>query len=279
MAAAEALGLPIGLINLEVLQDEHDVERAVRFVPENAGPAIYRGWMLTPAQYTKLHTALARRGTVLINSPEQYRHAHYLPESYPVIAGHTPRSVWLSVREAPDFDAVADLLAPFGDAPVIVKDYVKSRKHEWDEACYIPSASDSGTVERIVRRFLELQGNDLNKGLVFREHVSFRALGVHPKSGMPLSEEHRVFVLDGEPIFITEYWEDFAYAGDAPPIDQFRDVLRTVRSRFFTADLALTDSGQWLIVELGDGQVAGLPEHVDVAEFYERLAARTANDS
>ncbi len=208
------------------------------------------------------------------NSPEQYRHTHYLPESYSVIADHTPRSVWLPLADAPEFDIVTDLLAPFENAPIIVKDYVKSRKHEWAEACYIPSASDRAAVERVVRRFLELQGDDLNEGLVFREYVPFRKLGVHPKSGMPLSEEHRVFVVDGKPFFNSEYWEGFDYANSAPPVDQFRDVLQSIRSRFFTADLALTESGEWLIVELGDAQVAGLPEHVDVTEFYGRLATR-----
>jgi hypothetical protein len=34
------------------------------------------------------------------------------------------------------------------------------------------------------------------------------------------------------------------------------------------------DDGTWQIVELGDGQVAGLPERLDVTTFYAALAAR-----
>ncbi len=49
-----------------------------------------------------------------------------------------------------------------------------------------------------------------------------------------------------------------------------------IQSRFFTVDLAQTDSGQWLIVDLGDGQVAGLREHVDMTEFYGRLISNMA---
>jgi hypothetical protein len=50
---------------------------------------------------------------------------------------------------------------------------VKSRKHEWAEACYIPSAADRQQVECVVTRFLALQGDDLNKGLVFRVYATF----------------------------------------------------------------------------------------------------------
>jgi hypothetical protein len=91
---------------------------------------------------------------------------HYLPQSYAAIAEHTPRSVWLPIMPGVDADKdrVMNLLRPFGDAPALVKDYVKSRKHEWAEACHIPSAADRVAVEGVVRRFLELQAEDLAGG-------------------------------------------------------------------------------------------------------------------
>jgi hypothetical protein len=36
-------------------------------------------------------------------------------------------------------------------------------------------------------------------------------------------------------------------------------------------DVAKRRDGDWLIVELGDGQVAGLPEHGDIEAFYKAL--------
>jgi hypothetical protein len=36
-------------------------------------------------------------------------------------------------------------------------------------------------------------------------------------------------------------------------------------------DIAKRRDGDWLIVELGDAQVAGLPAHADVDAFYEAL--------
>jgi hypothetical protein len=130
-------------------------------------------------------------------------------------------------------DRIMEVLQPFGSAPVVVKDFVKSMKHYWEEACYIPSASNREAVERVVRRFVELQDEDLNEGLVFREFVEFEPLTKHSRSGMPLTMEFRLFFLDGGPIYSMEYWEEGEYGGTSPPVDQFRDVARAVQSRFF----------------------------------------------
>jgi hypothetical protein len=108
---------------------------------------------------------------------------------------------------------------PFGSNPIIVKDYVKSRKHEWDEACFISSASDRSTVERIVSRFIELQNEDICEGLVFRRYIEFEPLSQHSKSRMPLMKEFRLFFLFGKLVFWTEYWKEVNYQGIVPPLD------------------------------------------------------------
>jgi hypothetical protein len=274
--AASAAGLDCSLLNFEALVDEQDAEAAVRRVAPAAGREIgvYRGWMLRPAAYSRLYAALEARDIALINAPVAYRHCHYLPKSYPLIEGHTPRSVWLSADTGLGIERIMEALRPFGAAPIIVKDYVKSRKHEWAEACYIPSAADRQAVERVVSRFLELQGDDLNEGLVFRAFVPFEPLGQHPKSGMPLTREFRLFFLDGKLLLSTAYWDEGEYGDLQPPIERFQHIAQTVQSRFFTMDVAKRLDGDWLIVELGDGQVAGLPERANVSAFYRALAAR-----
>ncbi len=109
------------------------------------------------------------------------------------LEGMTPRSVWCETGSEISIDQVMELLAVFGSARVVVKDFVKSRKHEGKEACFIPPASAREAVERVVRRFMELQGDDLAGGLVFRQFVELEHLGRHPKSGMPLTREFRLF--------------------------------------------------------------------------------------
>ncbi len=273
MDAARAAGFDCSLLNFEALTDEHDAEAAVRHIApaDEQEPGVYRGWMLRPEAYARLHAALAARGIALINTPAAYRHCHYLPESYPIIQGHTPRSVWLEASAGLAIEQIMQALQPFGDAPVIVKDYVKSRKHEWAEACYIPSAADRSAVERVVTRFLALQGDDLSEGLVFREFVPFEPLTQHPKSGMPLTREFRLFFLDGTLLLAAAYWDEGEYGDLQPPVERFADIARSVQSRFFTMDVAKRLDGEWLIVELGDGQVAGLPEQADLMTFYQGL--------
>jgi ATP-grasp domain, R2K clade family 3 len=274
VAAIERLGLTYVLVDHDALVRGDDAERVIRRVPEQAEPitAVYRGWMMTPPQYRLVFEALAGRNIRLINDLAQYQHCHYLPECYPIIEGLTPRSVWLTGDLS--IDRIMDVLATLGDRPVIVKDFVKSRKHEWTDACFIPSAADRADVERVVGNFLELQGDDLNEGLVFREFVEFRPIGVHPKSSMPLTEEYRIFWMDAQPVFGSPYWEGGKYCMTYPPLELFAEIAAAVRSRFFTMDVARRTDGDWMIVELGDGQVSGLPREDDAGPFYELLTRK-----
>ncbi len=331
--AGQARGARTDLISYEALVNDGDAVRAVRRVAPADDPAapelaVYRGWMLRPADYARLYAALLARGLRLINDPNSYRHTHYLPEAYPLIAGHTARTVWLPLApetpaDALPLDAIMTALAPFGDAPVIVKDYVKSRKHEWAAATYIPSASDRAAVARVVGRFVAGQGPDLNEGLVFRAFERYApagAPGATGRNGMPLTREYRVFWLDGAPLALAPHGNAEAtddadtavgarsgVSGDVfsgvftgtLPLARFQPIARRIQSRFFTMDLApLADappsqdtavdgaddadggdeSGdrRWRIVELGDGQVAGLPPRLDVGAFYAALVAALA---
>jgi len=135
------------------------------------------------------------------------------------------------------------------------------------------SASDTVAVERVVRRFLELQGEDLNEGLVFREYIEFEPLSTHSRSAMPLTKEFRIFFLDREPILTSHYWEEGEYGREQPDMTLFLRVAQDINSRFFTMDIAKRLDQDYMIVELGDGQVAGLPERADPLAFYAALKA------
>src|SRR5579883_1304609 len=90
--AARNLGYACSLIDFEALIEGRNSARALRTVaPASARElAIYRGWMLKPQQYELLYQALEAKGVELINSPAAYKHCHYLPEWYPLLAEHTP---------------------------------------------------------------------------------------------------------------------------------------------------------------------------------------------
>jgi len=271
-AAARDAGLATALVDhTRVLKGA--VDEAVAHVPEGVGAALYRGWMLTPVQYRAMFDALAARGLQLVTTPESYRACHYLPDSYPFIKDRTPRSVWLRVQGAPDFDEILKTLGQFGHSALVVKDYVKSQKHYWNDACFIPAADDAATVRRVVERFLELQGEDLNEGLVFREFVPLRIVGSHPKSGMPLAAEFRTFWFRSELILAHRYWGDLTTFDTDLPLSALQSLASGIPSPFFTMDVAFRENGDWIVVELGDGQVAGLPAPHLASEFFRRIAA------
>lgn len=269
-AAASAAGFRTALFD-HTQVTEGDVIKAVRRVPDGFGETIYRGWMMRAAEYESFYHALSAKGVYLVNDPIGYRFCHHLPESYASLEGDTPRSTWLPIGDEVDFSAIFGKLRIFGSAPIIVKDYVKSQKHYWKEACFIPSANDVVSVERVVRRFLDLQGADLAEGLVFREYVPLRIVGTHPRSGMPLGAEVRTFWLDGQMLLSHAYWGALGAVAADPPSNWMQEIAARVRSRFFTMDVALRDDGRWTVIELGDGQVAGLPTPDVTDQFYTRL--------
>ncbi|UQZ33367.1 hypothetical protein C2I18_07215 [Paenibacillus sp. PK3_47] len=271
--AAQAAGFQTGLLSLEALL-EGQAARSIRKVTPalHRETAVYRGWMMKPQHYEELYHALLAKNIELINDPAAYAHCHYLPHSYPGISSMTPRTIWRSCPETPsDWEDLFGQLAVFGRSPLMVKDYVKSRKHEWADACYMPDASDHSNVQRVVSNFMERQGNGLSEGLVIREFVQLETLKSHDKSGMPLSKEYRIFFLDHQMIAFLNYWDDAAYDGEHPDLAPFAEIALNIPSRFFTMDIAKTAEGRWIIIELGDGGVSGLPEQTDIRAFYEKL--------
>ena len=271
---ASELGAEVGLLDHDALV-AGDLRAALAGLRVAGGRALYRGWMLEPARYERLHEGLGERGVSLRTSPLAYRSCHYFPAGYAAIEAHTPRSVWLPEGEGLTRERIAARLAELGPGPAIVKDYVKSLKHAWEEACFIPSASAEDEALAVVERFLAWQGESLAGGLVFREFVELAALGVHPQSGMPLTEEYRAVVYEGRVLDVFPYWEAQAYPRASPPPRAWlEEVAARVESPFFTLDVARRREGGWVVIELGDAQVAGLPPQADLGAIYAGLLGR-----
>ncbi len=263
------VGFDFSLISFEELVDEN-IATSLRFVKEAASKeyGLYRGWMLTPNQYQNLYIGLLKKNIELINSPTEYKHCHYLPESYSKIESKTPKSNW--TKELTN-DSIIKLTREFEDSPIIVKDFVKSEKHNWEDACFIPNASNSDKVKSVVNKFIELRGDFLNEGLVFRQFEELEFLTEHSKSGMPLTKEFRVFFANKKIVKVLDYWDEGEYGDTKPELDDFIEIAQRIESNFFTMDVAKRKNGEWIIMELGDGQVAGLPDNADGNEFYNKL--------
>ncbi|GAA1070569.1 ATP-grasp domain-containing protein [Kitasatospora nipponensis] len=255
-----------------------DATAAVRRVPVGTGAAWYRGWMLPVAAYAAFVDALAERDCQLLTSAAAYALAHELPGWYGTFEGATPESVWLAADAGPD-ELAAAVARLGGGGPAIVKDFVKSRKDEWHEACFIPELDDLPAVARVVDRFVELQGEFLAGGVVLRRFHAFESAdGEQDGDGRDAgaadrAAEARVWWVDGEPVLCGPH-PDAPEVFPAPDLAQVRPLVRALGCRFVTTDLALrADGGGWMVIEVGDGQVSDLPRGVEVSGLLSSLIA------
>lgn len=270
--AAQNAGFTCLLFNLEELV-QGQVEKAIRKIKPVEEPVwgIYRGWMLTPKQYQSVYEQLWQKNFRLRTSPTEYQNCHYLPDSLAYINNHTPQTVYESFSHEGAMDRLLTKADVFLNKPVLVKDYVKSEKHDWETACYVPDASDKKRLQQTLETLLGLRGKYLNEGLVIREFVPLNALATHSKSGMPLSEEYRLFFVHQRLMVVYPYWEEGEYQTVSLETDVFENLAKQVKSPFFSMDIARKTDGTFTVVELGDGQVSGLPEQADIVPFYQRL--------
>ncbi len=254
-------GLDVALIDHDALL-AGAADDAVADVPRGAGPAWYRGWMVPARHWTALGAALAARDVSLLTTPAAYRRAHELPGWYATLAPVTPASVWLPTEpgRAPDTAALAALAARLGRGPAIVKDFVKSRKHEWHGACYVPELADTERLTAVVSRFVELQDDFLEGGIVLRAFERFTEAG-----------EARVWWVDGAPVLITAH-PDSPGKVPEPKLEGVAECVAALGCPFVTTDLALREDGVWRVVEVGDGQVSDLHRNTDPAPLLRALA-------
>lgn len=238
---------------------------------EKTEEIIYRGWMLTPTEYNKLYYELLSKKYKLINNPTEYQNCHYLPDSLKFIENYTPKTIFQKIENNNSICTLLDNSKIFNGKAVIVKDYVKSEKHYWDAACYVENSNDLEKIKRTIENLMELRGNYLNEGIVIREYIELNKLKNHSKSNMPLSEEYRMFFYKNELLCILNYWEEGDYSIENPQTKEFENIAKNIESNFFTMDIAKDKNGNYIIIELGDGQVAGIPENVDKNIIYTNI--------
>jgi hypothetical protein len=256
--AARDAGLDVALVDHDALASPDGARRAVARVPAGAD-AVYRGWMLRAVQYAAFAEALADRGVSLRTTPQQYRRAHELPGWYASLAAVTPQSVWTTDAARASFDRARGELGP---GPAVLRDYVKSMKHYWHEAAFIPDIGDAETAWTVACRFRELREGDFTGGFVLRRFEDFT------------SAEVRTWWINGVCALAGPHPDT---PSDNPPADmelaEVRSLVAALGLPFVTVDLALRADGTWRVVELGDGQVSDRPPAIAPSALIDVLRA------
>lgn len=251
------------LIELESLH----TSRALVFPTRLQSPVLYRGWMLTPPQYHRLAEVLQARDVELLVAPDAYVRAHHMDGWLAAFDGLTPDTVLVDAN-APDADVLAAATALAAPDGYFVKDLVKSQKHAI-AASYAPTAA---ALPDVVAALRELQGADLADRLAIRRFVPLDST----------TPELRTWYCNGVLATITLHpdFADHTSAQPTPPLELLDEVAARVAKLdhpFVAVDVAKSAEGGWLVVEVGDGQVSGLPDRLNAVayrDFYQLIADR-----
>jgi hypothetical protein len=268
--AAQSAGFGISVIS------DENAPGHLSITNRTADSYIYRGWLVKPAYYQEM-----AEGKPLLNSYQDYMSSYFLPNWYKNFTTEdTPESliIYASDIVKNGLEWVVQQVKDYfkSDAPLMMKDFLKSLKYEWYDACLIKDGSDAKEIMRITTNFFELRGRDFVGGLVYRKLLDLKRAGIHPKTRTPVPIEYRTFFLHQKPMVTISIWEkevgiDYGAEGSPPPQDFLESIGKKIISPFVAVDLAKDVDNKWWMIEVNDGGAAGLPEHMDVKDFYVQL--------
>jgi hypothetical protein len=215
--------------------------------------------------YKELCADLEAVGSMLINGYREHRYLADLGNWYRDLQGLTPET-WNHI------DAV-----PADAWPCVLKGATNSKKFEWDTKMY---AKDRAAGLAVQER-LQQDGLIGDQSIYIRRFVPLRQVKVENiGSGPPIAREFRFFVCDGQVLCSAFYWsvfdadeldEPYPSAGEVPK-EFMQQVIERIgaNARFYVVDVAQTEAGDWIVIELNDGQMSGLSDN-DPTELYGKL--------
>jgi hypothetical protein len=210
--------------------------------------------------YNELEQDLRENGSCLVNSYQEHVWIADLREWYRDLHGLTPRT-WFSLAEIPE------------EGPFVLKGATNSRKFEWNTHMFARNKREAIDVYRR----LSQDGLIGDQGIYIREYVPLRKVA-DGLNGLPISEEYRFFILDGQVLSGAFYWSSHVddltetFSPDRVPESFLKQVAKRIGSnaRFVVVDIGITADGKPIVIELNDGQMSGLSEN-DPDVFYGNL--------
>jgi len=164
--------------------------------------------------------------------------------------------------------------------PICVRGTAKSAKSSFNERMFIPTPAD---VYQITRNFCDSVEYAQLPEYTYREWEEFQKIPIdEPLIGYPpVINEWRTFWAYGEHICTQFYWEPLlevyelralkdleAWRAEATAFSA--DLVKRSRANFVCLDVGKRADGVWRLIEVNDGQSAGLQGY-DPDSFYKRL--------
>ena len=222
--------------------------------------AIYRGWMMSPDEYSAFYSALQSEGIQLITDPESYKTVHCFPYAYPYIKEDTTGMETFPLHCEIDVEMLKRKFGRF-----MVKDYTKSVKG----GKFPDSFGDETTQESFdsaMRLFYEYRGDLLTGGICIKEFLRLKKYNI---GGKQAKNEWRVFYINGINYVPLKNSGQPEYA--ATPPEELVRKYSNIPSPFYTIDFAEIEDGRWAILETGDGGVSSVPDGHDLRKYYSFL--------
>lgn len=232
----------------EELSEAHQFFECLTRRPDiQAGDLVIGRYSLWP-YYVDQAKDIEYVGAKLINNYQQHRYIADLQNYVMDLNELTPRT-WRNLEDLPS------------KGPFIVKGETNSRKSNWKQDMYAP---DKKTASKI---FFRLMNDSLigQQNIYIRQYVPMITY-MEGVNGMPITKEFRFFVAYRQILSGGYYWQN--YVDDLPevpspnevPQEFLREVIDRVgdQSNFYTIDVGIAVNGRPFVVELNEGQQAGL---------------------
>ncbi len=225
--------------------------------------------------YLELENDLKCINARLINSYEQHRFiANILnwsssKENQGGLLGKLTPYTWTQWADIPE-------------GSYVVKGITNSKKHQWKSHMF---AETKSKIPDVVRRLLD---DDLirEQGIVVRQYHPLRVLD-YGINDLPITNEWRTFwcVKNGIPYLLASgfYWAAFpelakhvSFSEQAYQVANQAANLLASYTKFFVLDVAETKDGNWIVIEVNDGQMSGT-SMIDTNELYSNFRKLFSN--
>lgn len=195
--------------------------------------------------YKELEEELKLKGSKLINSYQQHMYVADIENWYQDLSHITPETWFL-----------------WGDLPedkYIVKGRTNSRKHEWKHRMF---AENREQMISIVKSLLD-DSLISEQGLCIRKYIPLKTYD-YGINDLPITNEWRFFFYGETILSYGYYWSSFYDKAPSEIEEQGIKVAMEAAKiasnyiNFFVVDVAQTETGEWIVIELNDGQMSGL---------------------
>lgn len=200
----------------------------------------------------------------LINTHTQFKYVADIQNWYQDLIGLTPKT-WFTLQE---------YLADTYEGPVVLKGATNSRRDKWLTHMFANNKAEARDV------YFRLMDDSLisQQNIYIRKYEPLIKL-IDGITGMPIPNEWRIFICYGKMVSCSYYWgtylEDIEEAKIRYDIPLFETIKKFVdkigdKSNFYSLDIAQKENGEWIVIELNEGQMSGL-NGISPSRFYKTL--------